>query len=222
MFDALVHTPAANALCAGVDPRTDPTLLHKPRALGLHPAQVDEGWPEALTVLEDRLRSERCAALGECGLDARADLPDLALQVEAFRHQLDLAKKLNLPVVIHLVRATERALELIEARAPVRGFIHGYSGPAELVARWCAAGLHLSFGRLLLNPRARRAREAAVLVPEGRLLVETDAPDLEPARLGDVIAALAELRGEAAEHVEAVTEANARALLSDQNPAANP
>src|SRR5690606_1254922 len=98
--------------------------------------------------------------------------------------------------------------------------VHGYSGAAELVPRYLALGLSLSFGPSVTRPAARKVREAARRAPLESLLVETDAPDQrvsgdrgEPAELAHVIEALASLRGETVESLARATTDNARQLF---------
>ncbi|MCC7073001.1 MAG: TatD family hydrolase [Deltaproteobacteria bacterium] len=236
MIDALCHLelcddPARAAaqaarvgvvalICAGVDPRSDralpplpapPTLL---RAWGIHPQAVDDdALTEQLVALERRLDEPAVVAIGECGLDRRAGLPPPAAQERALAAQLALAAARGLPVILHLVRAHARGLALVEASGVRRGAWHAFAGPKEAIGPALALGLWLSVGGLVLNGNARRLREAVTHIPPERLLVETDAPDLAPARLPDVVAELARLRGEHAGALAERTAANARALF---------
>lgn len=167
-------------------------------------------------------------AIGELGLHAaNSDAPaDILLQQErAFRAQLALARQLDLPLVLHVVRAHGQALRILQRDGVPRsgGVVHSYSGSAELVADYVRLGLHLSFAGPITYPEARRVQAAACRVPRDRLLVETDAPDqtpwarkpaaCEPAFLPDIVEALARHRGEACAELARSTEANARRLF---------
>jgi TatD DNase family protein len=197
---------------------------------GVHPqlvAELSDGETDrAVRALGDTLAARRPAALGEIGLDGVGDRKaTLDRQARAFREQLALARAHELPVVIHVLHAHERALALLRAdRLPrAGGVVHSYSGSAELVRDYVALGLHLSFAGPVSNANAKKTRAAAALAPRERLLVETDAPDQtppahrpapnEPAFLITIVKALAELRGEAADDLAAYTEANARTLF---------
>lgn len=167
-------------------------------------------------------------AIGELGLDGR-DLkpasPDLALQEGVFRAQLALAREVDLPLVLHVVRAHEQALRILKRDGvPQRGGVmHSYSGSAELAADYLRLGLYISFAGPVTYPEARRVHAAVKAVPTERLLVETDAPTQtpwarrpaagEPAFLPDVLQALALHRGQPWTELAAVTEANARRLF---------
>ena len=156
--------------------------------LGYHPCFLPEGEPE-LAELEGALIRHDATELGECGLDRRAG--DLERQVRWLRAQLELARALDLPVCLHVVRAHGRALDLLE-ELPVRGFVHGYSGPPELVPRYLAAGLDLGFGKAVLRPG--KARRALSITPRERVRLESDCPDqlAEPADVADVAEVLRE------------------------------
>ena len=234
MFDALCHArdPALlrqawasgveGVLLGGTHPEgwAEQHTLAAPRvrlALGLHPwfaALAEQG---ALDALEAALRAPHPPdALGEIGLDrAHPGAPDDATQREVFDHQLALAERYRLPVVLHVVRAHGHALELLRRRSlSAGGVVHGFSGSLDILRHYVQFGLHISFGALLLHPHARRAQEAAQQVPLERLLVETDAPaHLEgPHCLPEVIAALAALRGLPPAEVATLTAENARRL----------
>lgn len=158
-------------------------------SVGLHPywlhrlsSQVLE---RSLAELAQSAQALGACAIGECGLDAR--LPklggfSLSEQRRVLLPQLQVARELELPLVLHIVRAHGPALELLEELGPFRagGVLHGYSGPAELVPRYAALGFSFAFGGAITRPNARRARQALLAVPDERLLLETDAPDQAP------------------------------------------
>lgn len=233
MIDALCHLelceePARVALqaarvgvsamlCAGVDPTSDRALpaIAEPevlRAFGIHPQAVrGEQLDVQLAALEKRLDEPGVVALGECGLDTRPAMPPLETQEEALRAQLVIAARRSLPVLLHIVHAWPRAIALLEESDVRQGVWHGFTGPKEAIEPALRLGLYLSVGGALLRTNARRPREAARHIPAERLLVETDAPDLPPERLVDVIDELALLRGLTPEEVAVQTAANARA-----------
>ncbi|MDH5494067.1 MAG: TatD family hydrolase, partial [Myxococcales bacterium] len=178
-------------------------------------------------------RAQGASAIGEIGLDRRlfaSPAGDAARQLALLDAQLEIADGLGLPVILHLVRAPGLLLERLEQRGPLRhgGVLHAFAGPAALIPRFARLGLSFSFAGSVARPASRRVREAAQAVPEERLLVETDAPDLsppgapirnEPASLVRVVEALASLRGVPAAALAAGAEANARALFSRRSSA---
>ena len=125
-------------------------------------------------------------AIGELGLHAGGEpaVPPERLQQQerVFRAQLALARQLELPLVLHIVRAHVGALRILKSDGVPRagGVVHSYSGSAEFVRDYVALGLCVSFAGAVTYPEARRVQAAARAVPRERLLVETDAPRSDP------------------------------------------
>lgn len=223
--DAACARAAARGVAAVVSAGTDPCLdervpagsLAVHRAFGIHPQHADDGArPAQLRALGHKLDQGPCVALGECGLDARGGHPPLDVQERTFRAQLQLARERQLPVLLHVVRAHARALDILEEHCgrgplPAGGVWHAFSGPAEAVDRALRLGLFLSVGALALNPGARRLRGALPKIPSERLLVETDAPHATLDALPDHLEAMAALRGVSVEELARTTSAAARA-----------
>ncbi len=200
--------------------------------LGVHPqvvAEVGEGAAQGMAdALEEALaaRGPRVVALGELGLDALvAAAETLPAQEALFVRQLRLAIALDLPLNLHVLRAHEQALSVLEREGvPARGgLVHSFGASPELAARYLALGLHLSFSGSVGWHAGSKAARSAGACPAERLLVETDAPDQtpaahrpgpnEPAFLVDVVADLARIRGEDARTVADYTAENARRLF---------
>ncbi len=192
---------------------------------GVHPWDTPRLDATALRPYLDDLQQRPMAGLGEIGLDAlHAKSPiERTNQREGLRAQLAIARSRDLPVAFHCVRAWPELLTLLERDGLPRagGMMHAWSGPGELVARCLALGLYVSFAPLVLNERAVKSRSSVAHVPDERLLLETDCPNMkprgvargEPAHLVLVAAEVARLRGTTPEHVLAVTEQNARRLF---------
>jgi len=187
-------------------------------ALGIHPQIVPElTSAEQLTAesLAEAARAAGAIAIGETGLDGGTD--DHATQERLFRLHLRAARLADLPVVIHVLRAHDRAPQLLREEGPVTGVMHSYSGGAELVPIYRDLGLAFSFAGPVTYANARRPLEAVRAVPPELLLAETDAPDQAPARhrggrsepafVTEVVAALAALQP------TANTAANARRIF---------
>ncbi len=230
------------AVVAGIEPAGWPAqraLVAANPALrwtaGLHPCWAHTvPLADALAALPAAFEGPDAAVgVGEIGLDRRrAFAPHLDAQRAAFRGQLAVARALDRPVVLHVVRAHGEALDRLRADGLPRagGMVHSFSGSAEVAQAYVALGLHVSFTGALAHPTAHRARAAAQAVPLSRLLVETDAPDQplpgapdrnEPAQLVAVLAALAALRGVSVAALGAATTANAQALFGER-PRATP
>lgn len=218
----------------GVDPRTPPRQrsvaapVHVWRAYGIHPSvvsRVPSERADALRCLAERLHDDEVVALGELGLDARPDMPPIEDQEACLREQLGLADAHGLPVILHCVHAIGRLVEILEDHGPLAagGMLHAFGGPAELVPRLSALGLHFSFGTLVTRPAARRCRAAVSAVAGARLLVESDAPGgpssdpsrptREPADIPAILRAIAELREEPWSAVATQVRDNAHRLF---------
>lgn len=207
-------------------------------AVGVHPfalAAEASAWAERpvglAAALSEAATMHGVVAIGECGLDAPladrvGDACSLARQSAVLREHLLAAHECELPLVLHVVKAHGQALALLRANPvphrPLRGVIHAFSGSPELVREYTDLGFMLGFGGALTRPTHEKARAAAAVVPDDFLLVETDAPSgrfeggpqrNEPAALAQVVEMLAQLRGQTAQHVAAVTSANARRLF---------
>ena len=195
-------------------------------SVGLDPFSCHEAgdaFPEALAGLEALLREGGFSALGEVGLEYYHTLNPHPVQREQFAAQLDLARRLDLPVVIHLRDAWDDGLEVLTAHQGCRGIIHGFSGTPEHARACLDLGWHLSFNGTVTYKANDALRAAARIVPADRLLIETDAPYLpplplrgrrnEPGWVAAVVRLLAEVRGEREDDVAAWTTQNACKLL---------
>lgn len=200
-------------------------------AYGIHPFWAHEvtsaDLGAALARLESALAEAEVVAVGECGLDRlRADrgAASLAWQAELLEHQLRIARRAQLPVILHCVRAHGRLIEILDALGPLPkgGVLHAYSGSAELIPRYVEHGMYFGFGGAITKPEFVRGRQSLLRVPADRLLLETDAPDQspawssapnEPAELARIAQVIAELRGVPLETLASQTTANALGLF---------
>jgi TatD DNase family protein len=238
-FDADRGAALARARAAGVIgvlvPATRPRAWALTRALagpgvaiavGVHPqcapdlddAELAAATPDALCAA-----AAGCAAIGECGLDGGTGLPER--QERLLRDQIRAARALGLPLIVHVLRAHDRAVAILRAERAheVGGVLHSYSGGAALVPVYRDLGFAFGFAGPVTFANARRPLEAARAVPADLLLVETDAPDQapaphrggrnEPAFLPAIIAGLARARATTAAAIAALTTANARRLF---------
>jgi TatD DNase family protein len=150
-------------------------------AVALHPtrtAAVPEEW---FTEIERLARDPRVVAVGETGLDYYWDHSPPAAQQEWFRRHIDLAKRIGKPLMIHDRDAHDDVLRILREEGPPETVVfHCFSGDAAMARECAAAGYVLSFAGPVTFRNARDLQEAAVVVPEEQLLVETDAPFLTP------------------------------------------
>lgn len=151
-------------------------------AYGLHPWYLlthvnDEGWKDDL---RRRLKASS-AFVGEIGLDTMIDVP-WEKQVEAFLFQWRLALELDRPVIVHCRKAYEALRELIMKEGlPSRGFLlHSYSGSIEQIDEFVKMGAYFSVSGNITSPQNKKAKLNALKIPEDRILIETDAPAMNP------------------------------------------
>ena len=184
-------------------------------AVGIHPHHAGRhaGDLDAEMASLDRdLSAWSAVAVGEAGLDYHYDLSPREVQQEVFRRQLRLARGRRLPVVLHTRDAFDDTFEILQQEGNGLSVVfHCFTGTILMARRALDAGAWLSFAGIVTFPNAVELREVARIVPSDRFLVETDSPYLapvphrgkrnEPAFVGRVIAALAEVRGERAEAV---------------------
>jgi len=167
--------------------------------------------------------SRRVVAIGEIGLDYFRNLSPKEEQKLWFRKQLNLAKELNLPVVIHDRDAHQDILEILQSENISNGVMHCYSGSAEMAKTVLDMGLYVSFGGVITFKNARVAVDALRSIPMDRLLIETDCPYLAPepfrgernsSALMPIIAKkVAEIKGISVEEICNITAENTRNLF---------
>jgi TatD DNase family protein len=150
--------------------------------VGVHPHDAKDCDATRLAQLRELAASARVIAIGESGLDFHYMHSPREAQEAALRRHLALAAELKKPIVIHCRDAEARVLEIVgEVGMPPRGgVIHCFTGDAEAARRFVAAGFYISFSGILTFRNAREVQAAALVVPEDRLMVETDAPYLAP------------------------------------------
>jgi TatD DNase family protein len=182
-----------------------------------------EGFDAAFEELASLLGGGDFCAVGEIGLDYHYDLDPRPVQAERFERQLDLAARLDLPVVIHVREAHDDMLAILKANPRNRGVVHSFTGNPSDAERYLDAGWSLAFNGVLTFKNAEAVRDSARIAPIERLLVETDSPYLapiprrgarcEPAFVMHALAALAGAREESVESVDVATTRNAVALF---------
>jgi TatD DNase family protein len=193
-------------------------------AVALHPTRTATMTDADRAELERLAAAPRVVAVGETGLDYYWDYSPHQAQQEAYRWHIDLAKRLGKPLVIHDRDAHRDVLAILEQEtAPPTVVFHCFSGDAAMAGACVDAGYVLSFSGTVTFRNAHALREAAVLVPDDQLLVETDAPFLtphpyrgkanEPVNLPYTVRDLAALRGQDEAELAAASAATAERVF---------
>ena len=193
-------------------------------AAGLHPTSARDWTDEVAASLEDLLARERVVAVGESGLDMYWDTSYLDVQERVLEAHVAWAKRYDKALVIHTRNSVDEAIATLERVSPPERLVfHCWSGDGEQLRRVLELGAFVSFAGNVTFKSAGALRELAAIVPEDRLLVETDSPYLapvpyrgkpnEPMHVALVGTALAEARGDTVEAVADATTLNARRLL---------
>jgi len=243
VIDRAREAGLASALCI-IDLTNPPELdrLRRVRALwpdvrcaaGIHPHQAGK-FADDVDQAERQVREavdtlDGLRAIGEIGLDYHYDFAPRDLQQTVFARQVAVARELGLPVVIHTREADEDTVRILrdEGRGEVRGVFHCFAGDPGLARQALELGFHVSFSGIVTFRSAAGIRAAAELVPDDRLLAETDAPYLapipyrgkrnEPAWVARVVETLAEVRKQTADEVAAATTAAFGALFEPVEP----
>ena len=151
-------------------------------AAGIHPECIESTEPEYIEKIENLITENRdkIKAVGEIGLDYHYEGYDREKMIKIFREQLLLAKKLDLPVIIHSRDATKDTMDILREIRPENGVVHCFSGSAETAGEIIDLGLHISFTGVLTFNNARKAAEALKVVPVEKLMLETDCPYMAP------------------------------------------
>jgi TatD DNase family protein len=191
---------------------------------GMHPHDAKDCTPALLDEIRTLARAGNIVAIGECGLDFYRNLSTPEQQRDVFVDQIELAKELDLPLVIHDRDAHESVVELLRAHNAAGGVMHCFSGDWLLAKQCLDLGFYISIaGPVTYANASEGVREAARQAPRDRLVVETDCPYLtphpfrgkrnEPAMVRLVVEEVARLRGDDPEQLAEATTANARRLF---------
>lgn len=196
-------------------------------ALGLHPIAIAEHAISDLELLEQYLqkKASKLIAIGEIGLDLYMDSPQFDQQQLLLDAQLKLARRYDLPVILHSRRSHDiLAGHLKRHSLPRTGVVHGFAGSLQQAERFMALGYRIGVGGTITYPRASKTRAVMAALPLSALLLETDAPDMplngwqgqpnRPERAALVYQTLCELRPEPADEIAAALKDNAEKLFN--------
>lgn len=193
---------------------------------GVHPHHASDYTDESDSIIREMITKDAVVAVGECGLDYFRNFSPREAQLDAFRRQLEIAKESGLPVFLHQRDAHDDFVEVLEPALPdlSRAVAHCFTGEGESLHEYLAMGLYVGItGWICDERRGKHLHDIVSIVPDDRLLIETDAPYLlprtieprpktrrnEPAYLTEVLKTVAEARDQTLEHVAEITTANA-------------
>ena len=198
---------------------------------GVHPHHASDYTDESDALIRRLVNDDAVVAVGECGLDYFRNFSPREAQLDAFRRQLDIARETGLPVFLHQRDAHDAFVEVLEPALPdlSRAVAHCFTGEGESLREYLAMGLYIGItGWICDERRGQHLHDIVDVIPDDRLLIETDAPYLlprsirpkpksrrnEPMYLVEVLKTVAEARGQSEEHVARITTENARRFFN--------
>lgn len=202
----------------------NPGILYS--TAGVHPHHASDYTEESDALIRSLVQNDVVVAVGECGLDYFRNFSPRDAQLDAFRRQLEIAKESHLPVFLHQRDAHDDFVEVLESALPdlTRAVAHCFTGEGESLHEYIAMGLYVGItGWICDERRGQHLHDIVSVIPDDRLLIETDAPYLlprtiqpkpktrrnEPAYLTEVLNTVAEARGQSRDHVAEITTGNA-------------
>ena len=192
-------------------------------AVGSHPDVADEVNDAVLDEYRKLCKlHNKVKAIGEIGIDYHYEDIPRDLQLKAFRMQMELAREVGLPVIVHEREAHEDGMAVVREFPDVTGVFHCYSGSAEMARQLVDKGWYIGFTGVLTFKNARKAIETAESIPVERIVLETDCPYMapepfrgkrnDPGYLFRMAEKLAEVRGMSVEEIHAITTENGKRL----------
>jgi TatD DNase family protein len=193
---------------------------------GVHPHHASDYTAESDALIRRLAAEGRVVAVGECGLDYYRNFSPREAQLTAFRSQLEIAAETGLPAFLHQRDAHDDFVEVLEPMLPrlSRAVAHCFTGEHESLREYLALGLYIGVtGWICDERRGTHLKQIVSIVPDDRIMIETDAPYLlprtirpkpqtrrnEPMHLPEVLRVVAESRGQTEEHVARITRRNA-------------
>lgn len=193
-------------------------------SIGVHPNEVGELKDTDLDWLREQCLYEKCVAVGEIGLDYHWEEPAPDVQKEWFLKQLNLARELSKPVIIHSRDAAKDTVDLMTAEhaGEIGGVVHCYSYTKETAKVFLDMGFYIGIGGVLTFKNAKKLKEAVEYIPMDRIVLETDCPYLAPEpnrgkrnsslNIPYVVTAMAEIKGITEEEVRTAVWENSHRL----------
>ena len=195
-------------------------------ALGIHPSETSELNEENFARLAEWCKHKKCVAVGEIGLDYHWPEPERQIQKEWFVRQLELARQLKLPVVIHSRDAAKDTVDIMKEQhaEELGGIIHCFAYTKETAEIFLDMGFYFGIGGVVTFKNAKKLKEAVEFIPLDRIVVETDSPYLAPEpnrgkrnnslNLPYIIEEIASIKHITGEEVERITWQNAEKIYN--------
>lgn len=195
-------------------------------AVGVHPSEVEELTEEGIARLRSLSGHEKVVAIGEIGLDYHYPEPSASVQKNWFERQMELAREVKLPVIIHSREAAKDTLDMMQTlhAGEIGGVVHCFSYTKEMAREYLNMDFYFGIGGVITFKNAKKLKEAVEYIPMERILLETDSPYLSPEphrgernsslNLPYVVSAISELKGISDEEVVECTERNAKRLFN--------
>lgn len=193
-------------------------------ALGVHPCDVDELTEADMEWIAAQSRNDKIVAVGEIGLDYYWDDVDRNVQKKWFVRQMQLAREIKLPIIIHSRDAAADTYDIMKAEhaEEIGGVVHCYSYTKEMARQFLEMDFYFGLGGVLTFSNAKKVKEAAEYIPMDRIVLETDCPYLAPTpnrgkrnsslNLPYVVQELARIKGLSEQEIIDITNRNAHAL----------
>ena len=189
---------------------------------GIHPTDSVELTEENFYRIEETANNPKIVAIGEIGLDYYWKKPDNETQKKWFIRQLELARKLDKPVIIHSRDASQDTLEIMKEYKDLDGVIHCFSGSLEMAREYVKMGFYIGVGGVITFKNGRKLKEVVEGIPMESIVLETDCPYLAPVPYRGkrnsslyiplIVEEIAKIKGMTAEEVVAITYENAKKL----------
>lgn len=191
-------------------------------ALGFHPTELENFNDECISWLDKHINDDKIVAIGEIGLDYHYDDTDKIMQQNAFKKQLDVAKKYNKPVIVHSRDAIKDTYDML-SNFEIKGSIHCYSGSLEMAREFIKLGYYIGIGGVCTYKNSKNIINVLENVPLSYILLETDSPYLSPegkrgevnspANIPIIVNKISEVKNTSNEEVIRVTTDNANSLF---------
>ncbi len=150
-------------------------------AVGYHPHEAKDATEETWRQIESLTFHNKVVAIGEIGLDYYYEHSPKEVQIDVFERQIELAKKIELPIIVHSREAHQDTYDLLnKSKDRLSAVLHSYSGSWEMAKRYLDLGFYISFSGPITFKNAQKLPEIATQIPLDRILIETDSPYLTP------------------------------------------
>lgn len=193
-------------------------------AFGIHPEFADQLNEENFKRIEELCRLDECVAVGEIGLDCYWPEPDVSIQRPWFERQMDLARRIGKPIVVHSRDAAQETYEMMKAAGAgdIGGVVHCFSYSKEMARLFVDMGFYIGVGGVITFKNGKKLKEVVEYIPLEHIVLETDCPYLAPVPfrgkrnssllLPHVVEVISEIKGISREEVERITWNNAHKL----------